>query len=266
MNFFAHQTAAERYAQGRPYFHPLVIDRIRGFLKLRGPVSIAVDVACGTGQSSLALADIATSVIATDLAVSMLAQAQVHEHIRYIEAPAEHLPIESHSADLITVSLAFHWFDRNRFLAEACRILRPDGTLVIYNNAFFGQMKENPEFALWSQEKYLTRYPNPPRNTTSFDEQDARACHFTFVGRERYTNDISFSPEDLARYLTTQSNVIAAVEQGRESLQSVYRWLIDSTLPMFSSAKATFIFGGEIWFLQPLPPGNSSKDQNKQRL
>ena len=75
MNYFAHQTAAERYAKSRPYFHPLVIDRIRAFLHIQSPVPVAVDVACGTGQSALALTEIASSVIAADIAPAMLAQA-----------------------------------------------------------------------------------------------------------------------------------------------------------------------------------------------
>lgn len=37
MNYFAHQTAAERYAQSRPYFHPLVIDKIKVRLAQRIP-------------------------------------------------------------------------------------------------------------------------------------------------------------------------------------------------------------------------------------
>ena len=86
VNFFAHKTAAERYARSRPYFHPLVIERIRAFLGLKRPLPVAVDVACGTGQSALALTEIAESVIATDLSPSMLAHAPAHERIRYVQA------------------------------------------------------------------------------------------------------------------------------------------------------------------------------------
>jgi SAM-dependent methyltransferase len=252
MNYFAHLTAAERYARNRPYFHPLVIARVRTFLKLPRPVPLALDVGCGTGQSALALTDIALSVIATDLSPSMLAHAPVNERIHYVEAPAENLPVNDRSVDLLTVSLAFHWFDRRGFLAEAHRTLRPTGTLVIYGNGFFGQMKENPEFARWNRESYLPRYPIPPRNDQPFMDADAKEHHFAFAGRESYTNEISLSPEGLARYLMTQSNVIAAVEQGSESLDSVNAWLLDSTQPFFQSAKGTFTFGGEIWYLQPL--------------
>jgi ubiquinone/menaquinone biosynthesis C-methylase UbiE len=132
---------------------------------------------------ALALTDIAASVIAADVAPSMMAQAPAHERIRYVVAPAEQLPVESHGADLMTVSLAFHWLDRSRFLAEAHRILKKSGALVIYNNGFFGQMKENPDFARWHRESYLTRYPTPPRNNQPFTEQDARDSNFVLLRR-----------------------------------------------------------------------------------
>ncbi len=253
MNYFAHSTAAERYALNRPCFHPLVAERIRDFLGLKCPVEVALDVACGTGQSALALTEIAQAIIATDLAPGMLAQAPIHERIRYVEAPAEQLPLGDRSADLMTVSLAFHWFDRGRFLAEARRVLRPEATLVIYSNGFHGRMMENPEFARWNRESYLTRYPTPARHDQPFTDEDAQASGFLFVGRERYTNEISFSPEQLAQYLMTQSNVIAAVEQGSETLSDVHSWLLDNVSPLFPSPQGTFLFGGEIWFIHPAP-------------
>ena len=251
MNYFAHLSAAERYAQSRPYFHPLVIDRIRHFLRFDGQVPVGLDVACGTGQSSLALTEIAASVIATDVSPAMLAQAAAHPRIRYQEAPAERLPLDDQSVDLITVSLAFHWLDRVRFLGEARRILRPGGTLVIYWNDFHGEMVENPEFKRWTFERYLRRYPKPPRNDRPLTDQDAQACGLVFAGRERYTNEITFSPEELVRCLMTHTNIIAAVEQGGESLAEAYAWLLDTAGPLFPAVTANFIFGGEIWYLRP---------------
>jgi ubiquinone/menaquinone biosynthesis C-methylase UbiE len=250
VNYFAHQTAAERYARSRPYFHPLVIGRIRSFLKLEGTVPVALDVACGTGQSALALTEIATSVVAIDVSPAMLSQAPAHPRIRYEEASAEQLPLGDHGVDLVTVSLSFHWLDRSRFLAEAHRVLRPGGGLVIYSNRFIGRMNENPEFARWDRECYYTRYPTPARNDHPFTGEDALASGFAFVGREQYRNEISFSAEELALYLTTHSNVIVAVEGGVESLANAYSWLLDSVRPFFPAATATFVFGGEIWHLK----------------
>ncbi len=50
MNYFAHQTAAERYAKSRPRFHSVIIDRMK---TVCGVVfERALDVAYGPGLSS----------------------------------------------------------------------------------------------------------------------------------------------------------------------------------------------------------------------
>lgn len=250
MSQFFHADSAERYARSRPYFHPLVVDRIATFLELREPVATALDVACGTGLSSVALRRIASKVIGTDSSTEMLARAPQVEGIEYIEAPAEQLPFGDATFDLVTVSSAFHWFDRGRFLAEVRRVLAPAGWLVIYDNAFQGEMKENPRFKLWFQESYLARYPSPPRDRRPFGEEDARRYGFCFVGREDYQNEVRLSVEELARYLETQSNVIAAVEEGSESIEEVHRWLLNILSSLFPGATATFVFGGYIWYLR----------------
>ncbi len=49
------------------------------------------------------------------------------------ESPAEELPFEDGSVDLVTTMSAFHWFDRSRFLQEAHRVLKPHGCIAILN-------------------------------------------------------------------------------------------------------------------------------------
>lgn len=70
-NAFAHVTAAERYAHSRPYYHPVVVDQIRQTLRLHAPVHRALDVGCGTGQSTLALLELAQEVVGVDPSPAM---------------------------------------------------------------------------------------------------------------------------------------------------------------------------------------------------
>ncbi len=255
MGHFSHADAAERYARGRPRFHALVVGKVAAFLGLREPVPAALDVACGTGLSSVVLREIASRVVGTDSSAEMMARAPRIGGVEYVEALAENLPFADGSFDLLTVSSAFHWFDRARFLSEARRVLRPEGWLVVYDNAFRGGMKGNPVFGTWFRERYLTRHPSPPRDRRPFGDDDARRHGFRFVGREDYENDVRFTAEELARYLETQSNVVAAVEEGSEEIEEVHAWLLDSLTPLFPpGAQATFAFGGYIWYLRPLTP------------
>jgi hypothetical protein len=146
--------------------------------------------------------------------------------------------------------MAYHWFNQERFLAEAKRLLRGESWLVIYNNGFTGRMKENESFEEWVREVYLKRYATPPRNWTPLTPESAKDFKFASFHEESYQNEVKFTPDELAAYLTTQSNVISAVEQGEETIEDVYRWLVSQTQPYFISEEAVFVFDGYIWYLQ----------------
>ena len=200
----------------------------------------------------MALTEIATRVVGVDASPEMLNRAPRTERIEYVEASAEDLPFGADLFDLVTVASAFHWFDRSRFLSEARRVLRATGRLVIYDNYFLGRMEENTGFEGWFRERYLARYPTPPRDRSPFTDAEAGSGGFRFAGREDYTNQVSFSVEGLADYLTTQSNVVAAVEDGRESIEGVHGWLRDSLGPLLRGRAGTFEFAGYVWYLEPL--------------
>ena len=139
-----------------------MIKKIKDFLQLRGPVPRTLDVACGTGQSTVALKEIASQVVGTDTYREMLARAPREARVRYVEAPAEDLPFEDGVVRLVTVALALHWFYRLRFHAEARRVLDSSGWLVVYDNRFLGEMKENPEHERGGIEK-TTSHATPAR-------------------------------------------------------------------------------------------------------
>ncbi|HSK87668.1 MAG TPA: class I SAM-dependent methyltransferase [Anaerolineales bacterium] len=250
MNFFAYRSVAERYARYRPYFHPLVIEKIKTYLQLQQPVSFAVDVGCGSGHSTVALKEIADFVAGLDLSAEMLAVAERKPAIHYVRSAAERLAIKSNSADLLTTSMAYHWFEPTQFFAEVRRVLQDRAWLVIFNNGFTGKMKESPAFEQWVTEMYEVHFPTPQRNTAPMTAQFAQQHGFIFPYQEEYQNEVEFTIEELVAYLVTQSNVIAATEQGRQNVHDVYDWLIAQARPFFPSRKTTFHFRGFIWYLQ----------------
>ncbi len=249
MNYFEYETAAQRYARGRPYFHPIVVEKIVKFTQTPR-FSFGLDVACGTGQSTTALKTIADRVVGADVSPEMIAQAPEMEGIEYICCPAESLDIESGSGDIMTVSLAFHWLDRDAFLNEANRALQKGGWLVISNNGFKGRMRGNPSYEEWNKTRYLTRYPTPARNKLPLTEKEADKHGFEIVGNEKYENEVDMNIEELACYLSTQSNMIAAVEEGKESVETALAWLSHELESLFSRDRETFLFGGSILYLK----------------
>lgn len=250
MNFFSPQSAALRYTKGRPFFHPLAIERVRSFLSLGETLSCALDVGCGTGLSTLALKSLALRVVGVDAATEMVVLAPREDEIEYCVARAEELPFRKDVFDLITLSSAFHWLKREIFLKEAGRVLCDGGWLIVYDNFFQGQMAENANFQTWYKEHYLIKYPPPPRSWPAFTEENSENAGFRFKGCEQFQNSWSFSVESLVDYLVTQSNVIAAVEYGDENIEDVRRWLTENIGSLFADLKeATFLFQGPIWYL-----------------
>lgn len=256
MNYFSPKSAAERYNKGRPFFHPLIIGRIKEFLSLAEPLSSALDVGCGTGLSTVALKEIAQNVVGVDASAEMIALAPKESGVKYSVAPAENLPFEENEFDIVTVSQVFHWLDKDKFFAEAKRVLRPDGWLVAYDNYLSGQMTENAEFYLWYKKEYLERYPIPPRGKIDFTSENTNPYGFRLHKEEWVKNIVGFSLEGIVDYLVTQSNVIAAVEGGKEKIEEVKEWLTESIKSMFGNAEENFLFNTSIWYLNTL--GNKS--------
>jgi SAM-dependent methyltransferase len=253
-NLFGYRSAARRYAKGRPYFHPKVIARVREFLELSGPVESALDVGCGSGLSTVALKEIAGRVVGVDASAEMVALAPGDARVSYVVAPAEALPFAAGEFNLVTVSQAIHWLDRGKFLREARRVLKPGGHLVAYDHYFSARMEENEAFRAWFREEYLRKYPSPARGEVVFDESESREAGFLLLGNEHYDDALKFTPESLIDYLTTHSNIIAAVEGGRETIDEARAWLAESLGPLFGGMnEATFLFQGPIWYLKSRP-------------
>uniref|UniRef100_A0A8C2XDZ9 Si:ch211-93g23.2 n=1 Tax=Cyclopterus lumpus TaxID=8103 RepID=A0A8C2XDZ9_CYCLU len=96
--------------------------------------NLAVDVGCGSGQGTVLLAPYFTKIVGTDVSPAQLEMALTNENppnVSYRECPAEKLPFASGEVDLVMAVTAAHWFDREKFLLEADRVLRPGGCLAL---------------------------------------------------------------------------------------------------------------------------------------
>ncbi len=248
-NPFLSADGAARYAAGRPDVQPLVLERVRPFLT---GTALGVDVACGTGQCSVALAELVDEVRAYDISKEMLAHARPHERVSYALSPAETLPLPDHCADVITVFMAFHWLERDAFLREARRVLHPGGVLAICDSWFAAdELVGQPEFTA-GMAQYGARYPTPDRDFRSFGETEAQAAGFSFDS-ESFSHLIRFSRDQLVAYLLTQSNTIAVTDAGRETPQEVEAWLHQHFAHLLPEGEVgEFVFGAGVKILSPL--------------
>ena len=184
----------------------------------------------------------------------MLSHAYRSPHASYVGGWAEELPFRTDSFDLLTVSLAFHWLDRKRFLSEALRVLDRTGLLVVYDNFFAGRREDDEDQGLgqWMRDIYWRRYPYPPRSAMDFAPGESVDPGFQCESRNEYENSVEFSRERLVDYLVTQTNVIAAVEEGEEDIDEVRGWLLRELASFFEGGESRrFVFECPIWILRP---------------
>src|SRR5437773_6418592 len=120
---------AQRYANFRPRYPAALFDWLATLVQRNSSVW---DCACGNGQAALDLATRLDRVVATDASREQIASATARPNVEYRVAPAEQSGLPDQSVALITVAAAIHWFDRERFYAEARRVLRPNGVLAAW--------------------------------------------------------------------------------------------------------------------------------------
>jgi len=177
---WSNRGAAERYAKGRPQYQHQVIRRVREFLKIQGQLPRALDVACGTGLSSIALKEIAQRIAACDVAHDMVSVATSDPQVDYLIARAEATPFATACFDLVTVSSAFHWFDFDRFRRELIRVLRPGGYAVVYS--LIGSAKPcGVEPRAYLREATLRAVRNPGTATLARDLKSSESQEKTAV-------------------------------------------------------------------------------------
>ncbi|MDT8306799.1 MAG: class I SAM-dependent methyltransferase [Anaerolineae bacterium] len=135
------------YATSPVHADPESLGRLVTLLQ-PAPTWQVLDVATGAGHTAHAFAPHVAHVVATDVTGSMAAKAQALAgekglpNVTSAVAAAEALPFAADHFDLVTCRLAAHHFpDRHEFLAEAKRILRPGGRLLLVDNVVPGSLR-----------------------------------------------------------------------------------------------------------------------------
>ena len=92
-----------------------------------------LDVGCGTGLAAAAFLDAGACMTGIDIAPQMLVRARKHlPTVRFDLGAAEELPYADAAFDAVICAQAFHWFERDRALAEMARVVRPGGLVAIW--------------------------------------------------------------------------------------------------------------------------------------
>jgi SAM-dependent methyltransferase len=252
-NYFTSPEVAKRYTQVRPFFHDEVAERLLRFSG-RAHFRRALDVGCGSGQSSIALAAIAQHVIGLDASSGMLAHAPPHPNISYQLGVAEQLNFGTGEFDLVSVGSALHWFDQDRFYSECRNVMAPAGVLAVYNDHFTAHLLDVVACKRWMRTRFAKRFPPPRRGMRDLDELKAVECGFEIAHRSSFSHLVPFSRDGFISYLLTRSNTLAAIHSGRETHRSIADWLANELAVIVpNGVTGLFIFKCNLWLLRKPP-------------
>uniref|UniRef100_A0A9J8BI38 Zgc:162780 n=1 Tax=Cyprinus carpio carpio TaxID=630221 RepID=A0A9J8BI38_CYPCA len=179
VRLFEDEEHADSYWKYRISPSEELIDKVLHFHRSnkKSANDLAVDVGCGSGQGTLLLAPHFSCVVGTDISPAQLEMGRKHVNIpnvSYRESPAEELPFEDGSVDLVTAMSAFHWFDHSRFLQEAHRVLKPNGCLAVLNYTMdmelsYGDCSETLNHICNEFYAALQPFRNPYLSSSSFE-------------------------------------------------------------------------------------------------
>jgi SAM-dependent methyltransferase len=122
---------AQAYQRARPTYPP---SAIRWVLD-PAPGRRVLDLAAGTGKLTRALLRAGADIVAVEPLDGMREQLErAYPEVESHAGTAEEIPLEDGSVDAVVVGQAFHWFDKDRSLAEIARVLRPRGVIGLLWN------------------------------------------------------------------------------------------------------------------------------------
>lgn len=194
---------ANRYADFRPRYPSALFD----YLATLAPRnSVVWDCACGNGQASFDLAARFDRVVATDASQEQIASAKPHPKIEFRVASAEQSGLPGSSVGLVTVAQAVHWFNLEKFFAEAQRVLAPGGVIAVW--AYGINTVEGEAVDGLVQDFYWNTvgpYWPPERKIVEGDGYRALPFPFAEITPPSFVMEVQWTCEQLLGYFSTWS-------------------------------------------------------------
>jgi SAM-dependent methyltransferase len=217
----------ELYDRARPTYPPALFADLAAELP---PAPRIVEVGCGTGQATVALAGCGFRVTCVELGggLAEFARAKLarFDMVDVVHADFESWRPAQAGFDAVAAFTSFHWIDPALRYPKAASLLRPGGILAVVSTEHVGP-EGGDRFFADVQEDYLaatdeTDPSPPPRPDEVGDLRDEieRSGLFESVATRRYLWGVSYTADEYIDVLETYSG---HRDFGETQRQELYR-------------------------------------------
>ncbi|MEO6819236.1 MAG: methyltransferase domain-containing protein [Ginsengibacter sp.] len=194
---------SNNYAKYRPQYPLEFFDYLFSIIPNK---ENAWDCGTGNGQVAFELAKKFEHVFATDISQSQIDNALQANNIVYSVQPAESTNFENRQFDLIVIAQAIHWFDFEKFYAEARRTAKTNALICVVGyglveideklDSVISNFYKNVIGIYWDKER---KYIDEKYQTIPFS--------FSEIHTSKFVNKLTWRIEHLIGYINTWSTV-----------------------------------------------------------
>lgn len=239
---------AAAYAFNRPPVHQHIIKRIQASLRINGRRARALDIGCGAGLSTAAIAPLAESVIGLEPAPAMLAHSrEVAPRASFLVGQAERLPFRDGAFDLMTAAGAINYADLDLFLPEAARALAPGGLFIIYDFSAGRRFRESGLLDEWYA-AFELHYPAPPGYALDVQGIACNRFGLRLDGYEAFEVAVPMTLDSYLSYALSETSVESAISRGVPEAE-IRDWCQSTLANVFGDAPQEVLFDAYVAYV-----------------
>jgi SAM-dependent methyltransferase len=237
---------AAAYAVDRPPIHERILRSARlgsassDSARFEPIADRALDVGCGAGLSTAALAPLARRVIGLEPVSTMLTHRRsVAPDARFVTGQAERLPFPTGSFDLVTAAGSLNYTDLPVALTEIARVLTPKGTFLLYDFSTGRNSLDGDQLADWFT-AFEQRFPWPP-GWTPLDPRQLRLAEYglRLLDYADFEIPLPMTFDAYLRYMLSEVNVDDAIARGACGAEEARDWCRQTLTPVFANGEVT---------------------------
>jgi SAM-dependent methyltransferase len=228
---------AELYDRARPRYPAEVFEDFRAVTGL-GPGARVVEIGCGTGQATRALAERGFEVVAVELGSRLAALAQdnlaAFDNVEIVNAAFETWQPRQADFDAAASFTAFHWIDPHVRYGRVASLVRRSGALAIFEaphvllqdgDPFWAEVQEDYDAVIPHPDN---RPPPPPDEVGDLAAEIDGSGYFHTVAVRRRLWQVTYTADEYVALLGTFSPNLALDPETRRRLFDRIRRRIES--------------------------------------